>query len=444
MARIGEAPITLTVTGRFLCRSVDTTFASGIKWRRACATPAVCLEAGPRTLGLAVPRFWQNFPKAIEATPDSLILRLFPRQSADLHEIQGGEQKTHAFYLAFDRDKVCNELLDWCRSPLVAYPNPQWCCKTGALPYLVPEAQDRNRDYLDLVYAALDGEDSFEHKREVVDEYGWRHFGDIYADHEAVFKKGSPPLVSHYNNQYDAICGFGMQFLRSGNVRWFEQMQDLVSHVIDIDVYHCDLDKSVYNRGMFWHTSHYTEADTGTHRSYPARFTHGGGPNAGHLFTSGLMLHYFLTGNPLSRQTVVELGDYVIQADDGNKTVFRWLDRGCTGNVTDSDQGYHGPGRASANAVNALLDAHRLTSEARYLAKAEQLIRRCIHPRDDFEELALSDAERYWFYTMFLQTLGKYLDGKAERGELDQMYDYAVRSLLYYGTLDGTERIPIP
>ena len=39
--------------------------------------------------------FWQNFPKAIEATPDSLTLRFFPKQYADVHELQGGEQKTH-------------------------------------------------------------------------------------------------------------------------------------------------------------------------------------------------------------------------------------------------------------------------------------------------------------------------------------------------------------
>src|SRR5262249_43475663 len=49
------------------------------------ATPVVCLESGPRRLALAVPHFWQNFPKAVEATKDGLTLRLFPRQFADVH-----------------------------------------------------------------------------------------------------------------------------------------------------------------------------------------------------------------------------------------------------------------------------------------------------------------------------------------------------------------------
>jgi hypothetical protein len=42
------------------------------------------------------------------------------------------------------------------------------------------------------------------------------------------------------------------------------------------------------------------------------------------------------------------------------------------------------------------------------------------------------DAENRWFYVMFLQSLGKYLDYKAERGELDANYAYARASLLHY------------
>ena len=69
------------------------------------ATPIVTLEGGGRWLGMAMEYFWQNFPKAIEATPDSLTLRLFPKQYADVHELQGGEQKTHTFWVSFAPDQ---------------------------------------------------------------------------------------------------------------------------------------------------------------------------------------------------------------------------------------------------------------------------------------------------------------------------------------------------
>ena len=51
-----------------------------------------------------------------------------------------------------------------------------------------------------------------------------------------------------------------------------------------------------------------------------------------------------------------------------------------------------GPGIRSWRCI----EGHRLTGERRYLAKADQLIRRCVHPADDIDALELLDAERRW------------------------------------------------
>jgi len=398
------------------------------------ATPVVSLQRGDRWLGMAMEHFWQNFPKAIEATPDTLTLRLFPGQYADVHELQGGEQKTHTFWVSFAPDQVADAPMAWCRAPLRPRATPAWYCSTGAVARLTPKSDDPHTLYLQLVDTAIEGSDTFENKREVIDEYGWRHFGEIYADHEAVFHKGPGQLVSHYNNQYDPVAGGAFQFLRSGDWRWWELMHELALHVRDIDVYHTDQDKSAYNHGLFWHSYHYVDAGTSTHRSYPrAPKVFGGGPSGGHDYATGLMLHHFLTGDPLSRETAIELTRWTIDMDDGRKTVFRWLASGCTGHATASGaSSYHGPGRAPANSLDALLVGSRLTGEPEFLAKAEQIIRRCIHPADDIEARNLLDAENKWFYTMFLQALGRYLEFKAERGQIDRMYAYARTSLLNY------------
>jgi hypothetical protein len=100
-----------------------------------------------------------------------------------------------------------------------------------------------------------------------------------------------------------------------------------------------------------------------------------------------------------------------------------------------------------------LLDAARLSGDVRYLSKAEELIRRCVHPEDDIAARHLDDVENRWSYTAFLQALGRYLDVKVERDELDERYAYAREGLLHYARwmqsheylyLDRPERLEYP
>jgi hypothetical protein len=119
--------------------------------------------------------------------------------------------------------------------------------------------------------------------------------------------------------------------------------------------------------------------------------------------------------------------------DDGASTLAGLIDAGPTGAATRTVAiDYHKPGRGAANSVNALLDGYAASTDRRYLLKAEELIRRCIHPTDDIAALRLDEPEHRWSYLMFLQVLGKYLDVKAEMRETDYGFYYARDSLLSY------------
>jgi hypothetical protein len=398
------------------------------------ATPLVRLETTQGAVAVTLPQFWEQFPRALGATPDGVRIAVFPAEFPDAAELQGGEQVTAAVWLAVDHDPVTTVPLEWARSPLLAHLDPAHYAWAQAVDHLTPREADGSPVYLDLVQGAIEGPGSFLTKRETIDEYGWRHFGEVYADHETRFHQGPAPLVSHYNNQYDAILGFGIHFMRSGDARWWRLMQDLARHVVDIDIYHTDEDRAAYNHGLFWHTAHYLDADLCSHRSHARVHANGGGgPSPQHVYTSGLALAYCMTGSDDFREAAIGLADFVIASDDGRRTPFRFLSRGATGHASASyGVGYHGPGRGPGNSVTALLDAHRLTGEARFLAKAEELIRRCAHPEQDLAALDLLDTERRWFYTVFLQAVGRYLEHKAEIGELDEPYAYARAVLLHF------------
>ena len=201
--------------------------------------------------------------------------------------------------------------------PARVFCDPAWYAESAAVPDLAaPPDHEGNGRLRALMAAAVNGEQSLLARREVIDEYGWRNFGDLYADHETVFAHEAPasgPLVSHYNNQYDPIAGFCYQWLRSGNPAWWDHFCELAAHVVDIDIYHTNEDKSAYNKGLFWHTYHYVDAGRSTHRSYPrSGASNGGGPSNEHVYTTGLMLHYFVTGCTASKDAAVGLAQFII------------------------------------------------------------------------------------------------------------------------------------
>ena len=433
------------------------------------ATPIASIGGGASRVSVALPRFWQVFPKSIEAESGRCSVGMFPRVYGDVHELQGGERSTASFAICFGRDTVSAEPLAWVRAPLWVSADPQSYRQAGLWAPLAAGSRQSADGYESLVNSAIKGDRTFEQRREQIDEYGWRNFGELYADHEAVNPADAahhratdpgrcPPLgglVSHYNNQYDAIAGFLTRFMQTADQRWWSLANDLARHVTDIDLYHTDRDRAAYNGGYFWHTEHYRAAGTATHRAYSRRSgSSGGGPCSEHNYTTGLLLHYFLTGSQQSRAAVVQLANWVLDMDDGRKSRFRWIDRRDTGlaSVTRSPD-FHGPGRGAGNSINALLDAHRLTGEPRYLEKAEVLIARCVHPDDDPEAIDPLDAENRWSYTVFLQALGKYLEHRADRGLIDAQFEYARAVLLKYAHwmsanerpyLDTPEKLEFP
>ena len=405
------------------------------------ANPTAVLATPSGRLAVTVPEFWQQFPKSLEIDGRRLRIRLFPAQWDDLFELQGGERKTHTLWFDFTtNDDPKDGRLRWVHQPARALASPAWYAASGAVAHLVPASSEEDGRFQEYLAAALEGEQGLLAGREVIDEYGWRNYGDVWANHEEAYYSGPKPIISHYNNQFDVIYGALLQMLRTGDRRWAQLFDPLARHVMDIDTYHTMRDRAAYNGGLFWHTDHYRSAETATHRTFSRANRpgdgrpYGGGPSAENNYTTGFLHYFYLTGNPDAREAVLGLADWVVRMDDGSENLLGLVDDGPTGLATAfGDPLYHGPGRGSANSLYVLLDGWLVSGRRRYLAKAEQIVRRCVHPDDDIDALKLLDAERRWPYTMFLGALARYLELKAEYDTLDVMYAYGRASLLHYG-----------
>lgn len=410
------------------CEGGDTT---GLR-----SEPVVTLQDDDRSLSVTVPEFWKQFPGSLSVSANAIDVGLFPSQVATTFELQGGEQKTQAVWISTRPTTESLDHLAWTDQPPRILQSAPWMRQCEVISWL-PESINGTplQAYL---HEATSDDSSVVARRERIDEYGWRNFGDVHADHEQTHYAGDNTIISHYNNQFDLIFGGILNLVLSGDSKWFDLLDPLARHVMDIDIYHTTEDRPAYNGGLFWHTDHYVDAHTVTHRAYSAKNdkdgNYGGGLSCEHNYTTGLLYYHFLTGSAEAREAVVSLADWVINMDEGSGEVWGLLDSDNTGFASSTVlEDYHGPGRGTGNSINALVDGWILTGEDRYIAKAEQLIRRSVHPQQSCDDLQLIDAEIYWSYTVCMTAIGRYLSAKLEAGECDENYEYARQSLASYG-----------
>jgi len=395
------------------------------------ATPVIRAINGP---SVTLEKFWQNFPASMNLENNCSRIGFFPLLENTKYEIQGGEKKTKTLWL-----DLSGSNLDWIQQPPVARPDSHWLSDKSLIPLFL----GNDSEISTLISHGLQHDNNFFVKRETIDEYGWRNFGELYADHETSRYDGNELFVSHFNNQYDPIYGFLRQFLLTGKSGWFELANDLANHVNDIDIYDTTYDKAEYSGGLFWHTDHYVKAHTATHRSYSrhqesnAYETHvvGGGPGGQHCYTTGLALHYLLTGSDNSRKSVFKLAEWISSLYEGTDTILELLlalkNRDIPGMKNSFTEQYPFD-RGTGNYIFALLDCYVLSNEDKYLYQVERIIKNTIHPLDDISRRNLSDIEGTWFYVVLLQALCRYLYIKEGAGLLDESFYYARDALLHY------------
>lgn len=399
-------------------------------------SPTLISQNASHWVACYIEQFWQNFPTALSADCNAIKAELFPKGS---YELQPGEKKTHSLWFDFDVDVSKNDERIW-QSSVKLVPEASQVFSSQAIPFYSSNLPASA--LVDTIALGLDGDNNFFAKREVVDEYGWRNFGDLYADHEAENHNEPGIFVSHYNNQYDALFGLLAQHTRTNDGRWFELADDLARHIKDIDIYHTVADREEYNQGLFWHTDHYLPAATCTHRTFSKHhqavyegYTSGGGPGPQHCYTSGLMLHHFLTGSKSSKECAVNLAHWISNNFEGAPGVLSKLvaiKKSYQLGVKNHITGQYPLDRGTGHYVVAQLDAFELTGKDSYISKASDIIANTIHPLDDIAQRGLDNIELTWFYTVFLQAVGRFLLIKEQLAQYDNSFFYARDALIHY------------
>jgi hypothetical protein len=376
--------------------------------------------------------FWQNFPCALTLCEQTISVQYFLNST----ELQPGESKSWTLLV------TPKKLFKHSKPARIEYGaihyNATYIDQTKVLPAVKLANHEKTEQ---LIRLGIEGDHSYYQKREFIDEYGWRHYGELYADHETLYSDQPSSFASHYNNQYDPAGGLLIQYLKSPGADWAGLIYPLIRHVMDIDIYNTDDDKPEYNGGLFWHTDHYLPAETVTHRTYSKYhqavyegYQGGGGPGGQHCYTTGLKLYALMHGDKRASDKVIQLTKWVRRFYNGNHSLLGRLHRYISidrkpnqlTNVGLVYPGYKYPlDRGTGNYLTALIDCFELTHDAALVQEMAYVIQNTVGLGDDLSDRNLLNIEENWFYTVFLQAIIKYILLKIELDEFDDDMAYA-------------------
>ena len=338
---------------------------------RAPGWAAVTSTTGGLAIGLR--EFWQNWPKGLQVAPGQLRVEIcpdFPSGEYDgrplleevkhyyylrdgVYTLKVGVARTHEMWaMLFPGEPSVDKLADFFRAtekPLLAQCSPAYVCSTGVLGTAPPADGEKYHGYdawMDEMFAKhLEDQENLR-------ENGMLNFGDWYD--EKKFGGGWG------NQEYDTSHIFFVQYLRTGDRRYFDRAQQGAGHLMDVDVMHAvnrhvrGLDHHLDPQpGRIWthcvgHTGGYYEG-----ADLPARIHHQRGVlhDQGHVWIGGLADSYCLTGNRRAWDVTCLVADQV---------------------VNDCPTQYSNHIRGIGWPLNLVMTAYELTGDDRYLAAADR------------------------------------------------------------------------
>jgi len=286
--------------------------------------------AGNERCGVAVGlrEFWQNWPKSLSVGPHGIDVGILPhfhkglydgkpleeenklyyQLRGGLHTFKVGVAKTHELWATFfagqpDVEKL-SDFFQAAEHPLLATCEPAYVSSTKAAGEFPPADPKKYAGYDAWLDRALNAHLK---RRDKVREYGMLNYGDWYGERS----------VNWGNLEYDLAHGLFLQYLRTGDRRFYLRAEQAARHHIDVDVVHATNPHlknpwgSPPRVGDIWlhclnHTGgYYEDAPLPVSRTYQM----GHSTNFGHVWVSGDLDYYYLTGDRRALEVSLEIAD---------------------------------------------------------------------------------------------------------------------------------------
>lgn len=329
-------------------------------------------------LSIGIKNFWQQYPKAFRASFDAGAIEavLWPKEAGELdlrttRNADGpdavargsafGLAKTHELYFYFHNgayaDSAAKEIMSGLAADILLAASPEWASDTRALGRVrqAQEYERRGNSAEEFLSRLFDWG-----ARQITDFhwYGFIDFGDTLSWYR---KENYPQWGWNPDGRWgwfncEAVgthTGALIQFLRTGDAKYLIFGLNLSRHIMDIDTCHYNTVKN--DRRLKGRIPDDYSQPGSMHRH---NANHWGGRNeeASHTNITGIMLYYYLTGDPRAYDVMQEVGAFFL---DERITYFRHPDIA--------------PQRSIANVLWGDVLLYELTGEQKYKTAADKL-----------------------------------------------------------------------
>ncbi|HQE81594.1 MAG TPA: hypothetical protein PLM14_01270 [Candidatus Hydrogenedentes bacterium] len=308
------------------------------------------IEDGQGRVAMALRDFWQQWPKSIEASPEGLAVGLFPRFEpgaydhmepwykyhylfdGNCYQLRTGQARRWDIWVDLFGDGAA--LAKMANAPLIPAADPVQAIATGVWDAIAPAGTTEMAKYDSWAESLFNAYcQGIENDR----DYGAMNWGDWFGERS----------VNWGNHEYDTVNQILIQFARTGDPKYFYAADAAARHSSEVDTVHFVNEELA----AYFNT-------TGAPKGYPPRagMVHehcvghvgsfypverirdlyvekgvGGGPNPylcldpfnlGHIWTQGMVRHYFLTGDPFLKETVELIGANLAQLVEDREYAF--------------------------------------------------------------------------------------------------------------------------
>lgn len=254
-----------------------------------------------------------------------------------------GESISHELWLSFDGDdpRPVEQQFAAGLNPLRAWADPAYVAKTRvfcAFHPTDPQIFPRYEKAVDRAY------DVFMKRRRDRKQFGMENFGDD------TFEWGYGPAYTFWSNQEDdRTHGMLMQYVRSGDERWWELGEQAARHYRDVDCIAASPSRPGDVGGPIHHNNrHFVSEGWVADHTYASAST-------GHSWIEGLIDYWLLTGDLLAGEAAARMGDWYVRKVDA----FQF--------------GAGGQERGQGWTLTALTSIYRATGDPRYLDSAQRV-----------------------------------------------------------------------